>query len=136
MSYATTVGYSAMQSIAEHAIDALKNLSHDETYGCDFHNEAFNMDYFLIGYYNCDQWLKDNGISVYEAIGIITDYEKSNFGEVSTDFTSSEKVVNMLAYILGEEVINECKAISRRWNRTLGEDEINEAIEEITEEYL
>ena len=31
-----------------------------------------------------------------------------NFGEPHTDFSSSEAVVNMYVYILGEEVIQDC----------------------------
>ena len=30
-----------------------------------------------------------------------------HFGEVNTDFSNSEKVVNMYAYIVGEEVVSE-----------------------------
>ena len=44
---------------------------------------------------------------MFNIIETIRDYEKSNFGEVNTDFSSSEKVVNMYAYIVGEEVVQE-----------------------------
>ena len=70
----------------------------------DLHNEIFNMDYYIIGYYQAAQWL---GTDAFEAIGMIQDYEKFHFGEVHTDLSCSEKVANMLAYILGEEVIQE-----------------------------
>jgi len=70
----------------------------------DLHNEIFNMDYYIVGYYQAAQWL---GTDAFEAIGMIQDYEKFNFGEVHTDLGSSENVANMLAYILGEEVIQE-----------------------------
>ena len=68
----------------------------------ELHNMIFNTDYFLIGYYQCEQWLKDKA---FECIGIIQDYEKDQFGEVSTDLSSSENVVNMYAYIVGEELL-------------------------------
>jgi hypothetical protein len=70
----------------------------------DLHNEIFNMDYYIVGYYQAAQWL---GTDTFEAIGMIQDYEKEHFGEVHTDLGSSENVANMLAYILGEEVIQE-----------------------------
>ena len=68
----------------------------------ELHNMIFNTDYFLIGYYQCEQWLKDKA---FECIGIIQDYEKDQFGEVSTDLSNSENVVNMYAYIVGEELL-------------------------------
>jgi len=70
----------------------------------DIHHYAFNEDYFIIGYYQAEQWL---GNQVFNVIETIRDYEQSNFGEVTTDFSSSEKVVNVYAYIVGEEVVQE-----------------------------
>jgi hypothetical protein len=62
------------------------------------------MDYYIIGSYKATQWL---GEEVFNVINIIKDYEMDNFGEVYTDFSSPEKVVNMYAYIIGEQVVNE-----------------------------
>ena len=78
----------------------------------ELHNEIFNTDYYLIGYYNCRKWLSDE---VFNVIEYIIEYEESNFGEVFTDFSNSEKVVNMYVYIIGEQItydyINELEAI-------------------------
>lgn len=73
----------------------------------DLHHKLFNMDYYIIGYYNAEQWLKGN---TFEVIGIIKDYEQFNFGEVYTDLSCPEKVANMYAYILGEQVIYEMRS--------------------------
>ena len=73
----------------------------------DLHHYLINQDYFLIGYYNCRKWLEKE--SVFEAIEKIKEYEESNFGEVSTDFSNEEKVANMLAYVLADEILNEDK---------------------------
>ena len=73
----------------------------------DLHHYLINQDYFLIGYYNCRKWLEKE--SVFEAIEKIKEYEESNFGEVSTDFSNDEKVANMLAYVLADEILNEDK---------------------------
>ena len=72
----------------------------------DIHNEVFNTDYFIIGYYNAEKWLNEN-YGIFAAIDRIKEYEEDNFGEVFTDLSSSENVVNMLVYILGEEIIEE-----------------------------
>ena len=71
----------------------------------DLHHYLINEDYFLIGYYNCRKWLEKE--SVFEAIEKIKEYEESNFGEVSTDFSDEEKTANMLAYVLADEILNE-----------------------------
>jgi hypothetical protein len=41
----------------------------------------------------------------FDVINFIKDYEQDNFGEVYTDLSEPEKVVNMYAYIIGEEII-------------------------------
>ena len=43
----------------------------------------------------------------FDVIEHIREYEEFNFGEVNTDFSSPEKVVNMYAYIIGEEIVHE-----------------------------
>ena len=72
----------------------------------DIHHYAFNEDYYIIGTFNAKQWL---GNMAFDVIGIIRDYEKDNFGELYTDISNPEKVVNMYAYIVGEQVVYEWK---------------------------
>ncbi len=72
---------------------------------CELHNQIFNEDYYIVGYYQAEQWL---GTDTFQVIAEIKDYEEMNFGEPHTDFSSSEAVVNMYVYILGEEVIQAC----------------------------
>ena len=72
----------------------------------DLHHEAFNTDYYLTGRYQCKQWLGD---MAFDVINHIKEYEQFNFGEVSTDFSEPERVVNMYTYIIGEEVVHEWK---------------------------
>ena len=71
----------------------------------DLHHYLLNEDYFIIGYWKAEQWLKKDEGSVFEAIETIREYEELNFGQVSTDLSSSENVANMLAYILGEQIL-------------------------------
>jgi hypothetical protein len=70
----------------------------------EWHNLLFNQDYYIIGYYNASQWLKSHNIGEFEAIEIVRDYETDNFGEFTTEI-NSERIVNMLVYIYGEELI-------------------------------
>ena len=78
----------------------------------DIHHHCFNSDYYIIGTYEAKQWLCDEakqwlGDKVFHVIETIKEYEKFNFGEVTTDFSEPEKIVNMYAYIIGEQVIYE-----------------------------
>jgi hypothetical protein len=106
------------------AIKHLKNTP--DCYGCDLHNEIYNTDYFIIGRYQAEQWLIAN-YGIFAAIDTIKTYENDNFGEVNTDLSESEKVVNMLVYIIGEEVLNESETLQNSWDLHLN-DEICEAI--------
>ena len=72
----------------------------------DLHYHCFNTDYFIIGTYQAKKWLGDN---VFEIIEVIREYEQNNFGEVNTDFSDPEKIVNMYTYIIGEEIVEEYK---------------------------
>tara|TARA_R110002033_G_scaffold169755_1_gene210919 strand:+ start:328 stop:654 length:327 start_codon:yes stop_codon:yes gene_type:complete len=68
----------------------------------DLHYHAFNTDYYIIGTYKATQWLEDQAFNV---IGFIKEYEEFNFGEVFTDLSEPEKIVNMYTYIIGEEIV-------------------------------
>jgi hypothetical protein len=72
----------------------------------DLHHHAFNTDYYIIGTYKAKKWLGDE---VFAVIEIIKDYEQLHFGEVNTDFSDPEKIVNMYAYIIGENIVEEYK---------------------------
>ena len=74
-------------------------------YYCDLHHEVFNTDLYIIGRYQAKQALM--AYDVWDALEKVQRYEKDNFGEVYTDLSDPEKLVNMLYYIIGEEVLNE-----------------------------
>jgi hypothetical protein len=114
--------------IIEQAIDYLKN--NPSCYGCDLHNEIFNSDYFIIGTWQAEQWLVKN-YSVFGAIGAIQEYETDNFGEVNTDLSQAEKVVNMLVYIAGEELLSESEHLRKVWDNHLTPKDCKKIIKEL-----
>lgn len=73
----------------------------------DLHYHVFNTDYFIIGTYKATQWLEDETFNVIE---FIREYEDFHFGKVTTDFSSPERVVNMYAYIIGKEIVNDYRS--------------------------
>jgi len=97
--------YKQKEDVKDYIIDQLASDVGLDQHICDLHHYLLNEDYFIIGYYQAEQWLKKDNGSIFEAIETIREYEQSNFGQVSTDLSSSENVANMLAYILGEEIL-------------------------------
>ena len=97
--------YKQKEDVKDYIIQQLSDDVGLDQYIGDLHHYLLNEDYFIIGSYRAEQWLKKDDGSVFEAIETIKDYEQSNFGQVSTDLSSSENVANMLAYILGEQIL-------------------------------
>ena len=96
------------QEIIEHTKDRVEeiyNYDKDKLNEIsDLHHEIFNSDYYIVGYYQARVWMGDNA---FDCIGTVQDYEQGNFGEVYTDLSCPEKVANMYAYIIGEEVLSD-----------------------------
>jgi len=111
------------QDVKDYIIQQLNDDVGLDQHICDLHHYLLNEDYFIIGYYQAEQWLKKD--SIFNAIEIIKNYENDNFGQVSTNLSSSENVANMLAYILGEEILfnNDTYQLFTRFNNEyLNED--------------
>ena len=92
-------------------------------YYCDLHNEVFNTDYYIIGTYQAKEALKE--YDVFEAIELVQGYETDNFGEIYTDLSDPEKLINMVYYIIGDEVIGEMNDIPEfedNWNNCADEE--------------
>ncbi len=121
-----------LESIREHATDGINDMiGYDSNpYASDLHHELFNRDYFIIGHYEANKWLEENG-GVFNAIETIKEYEQDNFGEVNTDFSSAENVANMYAYILGEELLHKSKTLQNKWDKRLDDEDLEEIKEEL-----
>ena len=124
------------QEMKQKAIEAIIEALEDgyDGYYCDLHNEVFNTDYYIIGNYQAKEALKE--YDVFKAIELVQDYEKDNFGEIYTDCSNPEKLINMVYYIVGDEVIGEMYKIAEfedKWNEKADEETnaiIVEAIKE------
>ena len=121
-----------IEEVKETAIDYLKDNECMNIYGCDLHNEIFNTDYFCCYTSDCKKYLEQYG--VFEAIEKVQEYEKLNFGEVTTDLSDPFKLLHMLVYILGEEFLNNSKTLSLTyWNKYIPENEYKTIIQELQE---
>jgi len=90
--------------LENHILDKINDRIIDNTNKDEWHHYCFNEDYYIIGYYNANQWLKEHNLDTFEAIEIVKNYEIDNYGKFWT-YINSESIVNMLAYIYGEEII-------------------------------
>ena len=108
--------YELKQDVKDYIIQQLNDDVGLDQHISDLHHYLLNEDYFIIGSWRAEQWL--NKDSIFNAIETIKEYEQSNFGEVSTDLSSSENVANMLAFILGEEILynNDTYQLFTRFN--------------------
>ena len=120
------------QDVASYMISQLEDQVGLDNDVSDLHHYLLNEDYFIIGTYKAKQWL---GSEVFDVIETIREYEQSNFGEVSTDFSDPEKVANMIAYILGEEILSDSDVYQQlqKDGDTLDEIDLDNLAEDLKE---
>ena len=76
----------------------------------DLHYKVYNSDYFIIGYYNAEQWLiKDDINYTFEVLGYVQEQEEIALGIIEK-IDNAERLVNLYAYWLGYVVIAELQA--------------------------
>lgn len=113
------------EAMKEEAIEAIIEALENgfDGYYCDLHNEVFNTDYYIIGTHEAKEALRE--YDVFEAIDLVQNYEKDAFGEVYTELSNPEKLINMVYYIIGDEVIGEMydiEAFNDGWNEQADEE--------------
>ena len=97
---------SIKEELKIHIEDNISSYNLEYTDEQDLHHQLFNKDYYIIGYYVAEQWLKKHNVSVFDGIEFVQDYERENFGDDAVrTYDNAEKLVNMIAYIIGEELI-------------------------------
>lgn len=118
------------EQMKKEAIEAIIEALEDgySGYYCDLHNEVFNTDYYIIGTYEAKEALRE--YDVFDAIELVQKYEKEQFGEIYTELHNPEKLINMVYYIIGDEVIcdmYEIKEFEENWGG-YADDETNAKI--------
>ena len=100
---------SIYEELLHHAIDTLENIGVANYVSDDFHHEAFNADYYVIGYYQASLWLSRHELDAFEAISEVVDQQENHFGEVTLKATdiNSESIVNQLVYFYGLELLQD-----------------------------
>lgn len=80
--------------------EGINNYTFDDVF-----NDLFNSDYYIIGYKEAEDALKEYG--VFKALDEVQRFDIENFGEWNTDYTDPEKVANMLEYIHASEYMQD-----------------------------
>jgi len=119
-----------MEEIIEYTIEGLKEMKGWSPNGCDIHHEIFNTCFFIIGTSEAKKWLEQYP-GVFKAISDVKEYENLHFGEVSTDISDPEKLVNMYVYIKGEEILSKSDTYNRLGMGNVDDDTLDEIIEEV-----
>ena len=70
----------------------------------DLHNEVFNTEDFISDRNEAIEFL---GSKTFEILDFVRTYEIDNFGELNTDISNPIRLLNMYAYIIGEEIIED-----------------------------
>jgi hypothetical protein len=124
--------YTLYKEIAEYILDNIED--YEDTEREELHHNLFNTDYYIIGTHKAKVWL--NGYDTFHCIGYIREYEQNNFGEINTDLADPEKIVNMLVYIIGEEILYDIESLQDSNSNLLNKGLIKKISKEIKEKWL
>lgn len=98
--------YFTDEEIKETLLDNLDGYEGIDSYTFDdVFNDLFNSDYYIIGYREAEDALKEYGI--FKALEEVQKFDVENFGEWDTDYADPEKVANMLEYIHASEYMQD-----------------------------
>lgn len=98
--------YFTDEEIKETLLDNLDGYEGINSYTFeDVFNDLFNSDYYIIGYKEAEEALKEYG--VFKALEEVQRFDVENFGHWYTDASNPEAVANTLEYIHASEYMND-----------------------------
>lgn len=98
--------YFTDSEIKETLLDNLDDYKSINNYTFDdVFTDLFASDYYIIGYKEAENALKEYGI--FKALEEVQEFDVENFGHWDTDYTDPEKVANMLEYIHASEYMQD-----------------------------
>ena len=103
-------------------LDFMINTDCDNMYICDIASYCYNEDHYLIGIYQCRQWVQKYFDDVAEAVEYWV-YETGDNEYYGLIFTDVEKLVSLVAFVICEYIINNiCQVLDIDWNDTLDDE--------------
>lgn len=98
---------SIISELKSHVQDLINDNTINHENIDDAHHIAFNQDYYIIGYYQADQWLKKHNVSAWEAMDYVFEQNHLHFGaghEVNIFDINSEDIVSQLVFFAGYDI--------------------------------
>ena len=96
--------YEIKKEIANEMIDYIENYGIQDMYLCDIATELYNNDYYMIGIYQCKEWLKKYFDDMLETI----EYWEDETGEpYSKMITNVEELATLVAYTVADTILYE-----------------------------
>ena len=108
--------------ICKGLLDFMEGTDYSDMYICDIASYCYNEDYYMIGIYQCRQWVQKYFDDVAEAVEYWVDKTGDNeyYGLI---FSDVEKLVSLVAYVICEYIINIiCQVLDIDWNDTLDDE--------------
>ena len=108
--------------ICKGLLDFMEGTDYSDMYICDIASYCYNEDYYMIGIYQCRQWVQKYFDDVAEAVEYWVDKTGDNeyYGLI---FSDVEKLVSLVAYVICEYIINNiCQVLDIDWNDTLDDE--------------
>ncbi len=115
--------------LMQYILDKIEDETLTDENKDEWHQLSFNTDYYIIGYYQCEEWLKEYNIGIFDAIEICNSWNR-DMG-IERQYEDAERLVNDFVYILGEEIFNEFDAENLHHLEWLCKKEIREYSYEI-----
>ena len=108
--------------IGKGLLDFMISTDCNNMYICDIANYCYNEDYYLIGIYQCRQWVQKHFDDVAEVVEYWV-YETGDNEYYGLIFTDVEKLVSIVAYTICEYIVNNiCEVLDIDWNDTLDDE--------------
>ena len=71
----------------------------------DWNHVAFNQTYYVIDNHVAKKWMEKHEVDVFGGMKICQKWEKETLGEVHTEYSGWEDVVNMIVFVIGWELL-------------------------------
>ena len=116
--------YKIFETVKSALVDCITSL--DRPHAGDLHASLYNETQHYIYYANAKEAAAE--IDVWECIGAVQKYEQDQFGEVYTPLSDACRVVNMVVYIMGYELMQSIyegtEYFDEKWDEQLSDDDL------------
>lgn len=116
--------------IALEIVESIEECSN--VYGGDLAYKLYNEDYYIIGYFEAKEFLKNFFDDMIETL----EQYKEETGENYPDVTDTEKLASLLVLNVAREILNDSNTLNKKYDTFLCKDDILIIKNEIIEKYL